>query len=158
VEPFGQELLSERVRAELARTTSLLRWLPDLAVMGSPHGLVLVDAKSATEGHRNSSNYSIEMRSILAGEMTELGVIYVFHDFHYIAVKHVRDVIARACCRGCKSAFDQRRLDLLPRYCPIYLPRQSPTCSATPFVLVPKASCRHLDVALPPIKRLKQTG
>jgi hypothetical protein len=149
VQPFGQELLSDVVREELKKTQSLLRWLPDFAVIGSPHGMVLVDAKSATKANQDSPNYAIEMRSILAGEMTQLRVIYVFHDDRYVPVRDVRAKIARPCCVDCGDAFDDGSAHRLPEYCSVYGPRRGRGRSGTPFVLVRKDNCASLNVALP---------
>lgn len=151
VEPFGQGLLHPSVRDYLKDTESLLRWLPDLAVMISAYRqIVLVDAKGCKSS--NTGNHSIEMRSILGGIMTDLPVWYVCQDFRALSMASiVEDGPDSWCCEGCRRTFVEQP-DQLPKRCPEHARRQR-RGSGTPYVLVSKQRCLPLERAFPPAFR-----
>jgi hypothetical protein len=150
VEPFGQGLLSPKVRDYLKETESLLRWLPDLVVMiPAARQLVLVDAKGCLSTNTNSPNHSIEMRSLLGAQLTGLPVWYVCQDFRALSmISVIEDGPDRTCCRDCWQTF-RSNPGALPKYCPVYAPRRGWGRSGTPFVLVRKDRCVPLERALP---------
>jgi hypothetical protein len=149
VEPFGQGLLRPDVRDYLTQTNSLLRWLPDLAVLiAAARVILLVDAKHCISS--NTPNHSIEMRALLAARMTELPVWYVCDEFRALSLVDVVDDggIVRPCCPDCWARF-HRNPDSLPKLCPEHARRRG-SGSGTPYVLVSKAMCRPLDRVFPP--------
>lgn len=81
-EPFGQALLSERMRELLRRTRSAIRWLPDIIACNA-EWVILVDAKESQR--LDTANWSIEQAAYDAGSLFQsaLGhpLLYVWHDF-----------------------------------------------------------------------------
>lgn len=89
VERFGQAMLPEPVRDQLRRTSSGLRWLPDLLAMRADV-VMLIDAKAAAR--TDTPNYSIEVAALLAHRaLWHIGhdVRVVWHDFRW---SHVREL------------------------------------------------------------------
>ena len=171
VEPFGQALLSDEVRKRLRDQRcpahlSLMRWMPDLAVMlsGTAH-LVAIDAKTNEKCNSASRNHAIELRSILGARVTRMPVVYVCCDMSLLSVE---DLYARArgdaadpdlwpCCGNCiaifrKGANELQIADELPEYCPIHLERKQrgrAGGSGTPYLRFPRAWCQPLDGTFP---------
>lgn len=81
--PFGQTLFSEPFRRELKRSSSDLRWLPDvIAIRGTD--VVLADAK--TELRDDTPNHAIEIRSVeshirIQKAFPRITIYYVWPDF-----------------------------------------------------------------------------
>lgn len=151
VEPFGQALLRPAVRDYITDTNSLLRWLPDLAVMvAAARVLVLVDAKGCLS--TNTANHALEMRSLAGARLTELPVWYVCHEFRALSAASVLDDGPdRMCCSECWDTFTHHP-DVLPTRCPRHRARQG-RGSGTPYVLVRKDRCIPLERALPPTQQ-----
>lgn len=171
VEPFGQALLSAQVRKRLRDQRcpahlSLMRWLPDLAVMlsGTPH-LVAIDAKTNEKCNSTSRNHAIELRSILGGLVTRMPVVYVCCDMSLLTVKDLYERLRAdatdpgvwPCCGDCiaifrKSLNELQIADELPEYCPAHLARKAKGRaggSGTPYVRFPRAWCEPLDGTFP---------
>ena len=95
-EPFGQALLSDEVRKRLRSQgcpahLSLMRWLPDRAVMvpGNYRRLGLIDAKTQQKRNSTLPNHSIEMRSILGARVTRMPAYYVCCDMKALPIGHI---------------------------------------------------------------------
>lgn len=150
-EPFGQALLTASVRQYLARTESLLRWLPDVAAMGAdPYDITLIDAKTAISS--NTPYHAIQMQSLLGSKLTEIPVWYVCDEFKALPLT---DIVNRGpdrvCCADCWARFNQQPQSL-PTYCPEHS-RRGGRGSGTPYILVSKSRC----IALPPAGSSSQT-
>lgn len=145
VDRFGQGLLSETVRGYLSlETRSLLRWLPDLAVMvDHARIIVLVDAKNCAPSNRGTLNHSIEMRSLRTAQLIDLPVWYVCQDFKALSAHAIiRDGPDESCCQRCWKQLTELPDDL-PERCPEHQ-LKGRNGSSTPYVLIAKARCRTL--------------
>ena len=143
VEPFGQALLAPSVRDGLRETDSVLRWLPDLAVMTpGRRGLILVDAKGCQTS--STPNHAIELRSLYATTLTGLPTFYVCQDRKLLSPLDVSDSSEPDgfCCRRCWDLFVLDPMQL-PKRCPEHERRQR-RGSGTPYVLIKRARCRPL--------------
>ena len=152
VEQFGQGLLKQNVREALKETESLIRWLPDLAVLVVESKLVvLVDAKGCIKGNQNTPNHSLEMRALMAANITSLPVWYVCSEFKALsAASVIEDGPDRACCQGCWKLFLTGDPTKLPRKCPEH-DRLNRRGSGTPWLLISKQRCRPLEKVFPPL-------
>lgn len=128
VEPFGQALLSERMRDGMRQVhyPVFWRWLPDLIACRDGR-IVLVDGKY--ELRTDTPNFSVEMSARHAHLcMLDLGapIVYVFGD---MSCNYCDDLIPE---RGYGSLGGAGRVDGVRG-------------SGTPFVLVKKSQQLHLD-------------
>jgi hypothetical protein len=102
VEPFGQALLSDDVRRRLRQRgcpahLSLMRWLPDRAVMvpGDLRRLGVIDAKTQQKRNSSQPNHSIEMRSILGSRITRIPAFYVCCDMKVLNIETLYDRVRK---------------------------------------------------------------
>jgi len=158
---FGQALLAEDVRDVLKATNSLLRWLPDLVGWRpTKPRLFLIDAKGTMR--RATVNHSIELRVLLAARFTMLDTFYICDDYKALPADMVWPAttggpIARYCCDGCRdAALADPTGRLLPSKCPEHV-RRGGRGSGTPYALVPKSACVHLESLFGSVRADKET-
>lgn len=120
VQPWGQGLWTERIRADLQMRypPTLWRWIPDMIATRGPRA-ILVDPK--TEWRIDTPNFSIEQSALIAHQdMAHLGldIVYVFSGF---------------------------LCNWMPRIAVSFLSTQlrqeTKGGSGTPFALIPKSDC-----------------
>src|SRR5262245_53343513 len=91
VEPFGQALLTEAIRAALRRHAHLpLRWMPDLLAVRGDDLPLMVDAKTSQPGY---SSYVLE-RDAFDGALRWWWAMRTQHwlvwgDFHYSTIEQI---------------------------------------------------------------------
>jgi len=168
VQEFGQALLTDEVRARLRTRTSLIRWLPDHAVMvpASDARLGLIDSKTCTRQNNGTTNHALEFRSILGAQVTRVPTWYVCSDLRVIsssylftALRFVEQLIQQAwpCCDSCMTIFrtgsnELQIADDLPEHCPDHMERKRfgiARGSGTPFVRFPKTWCQDMNSVFP---------
>jgi hypothetical protein len=177
IEPFGQGLLSPAVRKRLREQNcpahlSLMRWLPDRAVMvpGDNRRLGLIDAKTCLNGNQQTPYHAVEFRSILGALVTRIRSFYVCSDLHVLSAAELWSRLRPSavaielldasteiwpCCQSCYRIFrdgtDEMAItDALPAYCPA-LARKRNGGSGTPYVRFPRTWCHPLDAVFPPL-------
>lgn len=145
VDRFGQALLPPPIRNVMKGSTSLLRWLPDLACWHpTARHLALIDAKGSIGS--KTENHAIELRSILAARITGLPVFYVCDEMKALLATQI--VRAGGCCDGC---WERMQDDPWGRRLPVRCPeheRRGGAGSGTPYVLVSRKWCQPLSRAL----------
>jgi hypothetical protein len=132
VEPFGQALLTETIRAVIRRKDNLpLRWIPDLLCTRDQKDppIVLIDAKT---GRSDTPFYDLERNAYDAAmrwlySMRADDFWYVWHDFHRSSVMQISQGLARG--------------EIVPG--PYF-----GNGSGTPYLLIPKRSTYWVGAAL----------
>lgn len=122
---WGQGIFTDDVRAELAKTTSLVRWQPDVLAVLAP-GVVYLDAKAEMSRTANHAIENMAHRAHLRRMVAErVPVIYVWPDWTaQVASRVVIETVFRDGTRHATRG------------------------SGTPFLLTPKATCVSFDDAL----------
>lgn len=145
IEPFGQALLSESVRAMLQTTRTLLRWLPDLIGWRplKPRPF-LIDAKHCIGGSKTPF-HSFEIRALLAARIIGLPVIYVCDEYRALLAEEPFNGVDGGCCDECWRLANTGLLGgSVPDRCPEHA-RRGGRGSGTPYVLIKRTRCVGLD-------------
>lgn len=164
VEPYGQGMLTDEARKLLRGVSTPQRWIPDFIVKRPPitnrprwpsdrrgSYSFLVDAKYR-QPHQH--NYSVEMRSLLAGPTFGMDVYYVCStrngntcgDFGVVRHDHlVTDRRINPCCGHCwriYSTADDPMIEL-PQHCRNQVKNSS--ASGTPYIVFPPNMLSQLN-------------
>ena len=138
VEPFGQAMISDRMRIYLQRTQSPVRWLPDLiAAKSYAHqtNISFVDAKAGLR-YQETGRHDIERASAEAAEgfaqFTQCPVWFAFHDGSVTTPDRVLEVGRPGTFRG--------------------------NGSGTKFILISQQICENFDYIFGTPERLEETS